>query len=159
MKFTQITDEVKNCNGCSACVVGCKTMCLKMEENEQGFKYPVINENGCNKCNNCLLYCPLYNPVELPMFESFYEYNGEYYRRDMPKVYRETIRQAKTGEPTEFVGTLCQIAGLKSLMGDKLRENLIIYPVFCDIENPMRPECEDCIFWKKVYENVESESK
>ena len=27
----QITDRVKNCNGCEACTVGCKYACIKME--------------------------------------------------------------------------------------------------------------------------------
>lgn len=57
------------------------------------------------------LYCPIYNPVELPTFEEFYEYNDEYYHRDMAKVYRETMRKVKSGTVTEFVGTLCQIGG------------------------------------------------
>ena len=143
----QITDRVKNCNGCSACIVGCKYSAIKMVTGEDGRKYPVIDENGCNKCNNCLLYCPLYNPVTLPQFDEFYEYDDEYYERDMPKVYRATKRSIKNGVTTDFTGTLCQIAGLKSLMGDKLSHDLRLYPLFCDRENPRRPECKDCIFW------------
>lgn len=144
----QITDRVKNCNGCEACTVGCKYACIKMERDENGYKKPVINEDGCSKCNNCVLYCPVFNPVDLPEFETFYEYKDEYYERDMAKVYRETMRQVKAGTTTEFVGTLCQIAGLKSLMGDKLSHDLRIFPLHCDPENPRRPECAACPFHK-----------
>lgn len=144
----QITDRVKNCNGCEACTVGCKYACIKMKRDENGNKKPVINEDGCSKCNNCVLYCPVFNPVDLPEFENFYEYKDEYYERDMAKVYRQTMRQLKTGTTTEFVGTLCQIAGLKSLMGDKLSHDLRIFPLHCDPENPRRPECAACPFYK-----------
>lgn len=145
----QIREQVKNCNGCGACVVGCKNFCMKMIEDENGLKYPVRDEDGCQKCNNCVLYCPLFNPVELPEFEDFYEDpNNEYYNRDMPAVYRQTMRKLKEGTVTDFVGTLCQIAALKSLMGDKLSHNLRIYPIVCDPENPKRPECKECVFYK-----------
>ena len=144
----QLTDKVKNCNGCEACVLGCKHACIKIVKDENGTKKPIKNEDGCQKCNNCILYCPIYNPVELPTFEEFYEYNDEYYHRDMAKVYRETMRKVKSGTVTEFVGTLCQIAALKSLMGDKLSHDLRILPLHCDPENPKRPECRDCQFYK-----------
>lgn len=144
----QILDRVKNCNGCEACTVGCKYACIKIERDENGHKKPVINEDGCQKCNNCILYCPVYNPVELPEFESFYEYQDEFYERDMAKVYRETMRSLKSGTTTEFAGTLCQIAGLKSLMGDKLSHDLRILPLYCDPDEPKRPECADCPFYR-----------
>jgi Fe-S-cluster-containing hydrogenase component 2 len=119
-----------------------------MEENQHGIKYPVVNEDGCSKCNSCLLYCPQFNPVSLPEFEDFYEYQEEYGDRDMAAVYRETKRQVKAGVATPFVGTLCQIAALKSLMGDRLSDLLKIYPMYCDPEKPKRPECVDCQYYK-----------
>ena len=71
----QLTERVKNCNGCSACVVGCKYVCVKMEGPAEGRtkKQPVVNEDGCSKCNACMLYCPLYNPVQRPEFKEYYE--------------------------------------------------------------------------------------
>lgn len=141
----QILDRVRNCNGCSACIVGCKEHCIKMVERENG-KFPEIYEGGCNKCNNCVLYCPLFNAVELPKFENFFEYDEKFYNRDMPKVYRKTMRSIRSGAQTEFIGTLCQIAGLKSLLGDRLARNLTITPLYCDPNNPKRKECNGCIF-------------
>lgn len=144
----QLTEIIKNCNGCEACLVGCKHSCLKMVKDENGHKHPVKNEDGCQKCNNCVLYCPIYNPVELPEFDQFYEYDDKYYEREMAKVYRSTMRELREGRTTEFVGTLCQIAGLKSLLGDRLSHDLVLRPLFCDKDNPRRPECADCKFWK-----------
>lgn len=145
----QLTDRVK-CNGCSACAVVCKHSCIKIEKDENGCKRPRINEDGCQKCNNCILYCPVFNPVELPEFAEFYAYDPKYDERDMPQVYRQTMRKLKSGERAEFVGTLCQIAGLKSLMGDKLSEDMILYPLHCDPDAPKRPECADCPFYHKT---------
>lgn len=145
----QLTDIIKNCNGCEACAVGCKHACIKIQKNQAGRKFPVKNEDGCQKCNNCILYCPIYNPVELPEFEQFYEYDEEYYWRDMAKVYRETMRKVRAGTTTSFTGTLCQIAALKSLMGDKLSHDLRIFPLYCDPEHPRRPECAACPFYKR----------
>ena len=48
-----------------------------------------------------------------------------------------------------FVGTLCQIAALKSLRGDKLAHNLALFPVYCDEEQrSSNTACAACIFYK-----------
>ncbi len=139
---------IKNCTGCQACLVACKRMCIKTEVSEDGFKNPVVNMDGCDKCNACRLYCPMYFPVDLPQFEQYYEDNGEIYNRDMPPIYRETMRKLKAGEHTEFAGTLCQIAGLKALLGDRLPQRLFLFPVACDVSNPKTEACKDCPFYK-----------
>ena len=113
-----------------------------MKENEEGLIRPVKDENGCQKCNACMLFCPIYNPVELPEFETFYESAEDVRKRDMAPIYRATMREAKAGKHVEFVGTLCQIAALKSLRGDKLSHNIAIYPVYCDEEQ--RKSCASC---------------
>jgi len=41
----QLTERIKNCNGCGACVVACKYVCVKMEEAD-GLLRPYINENA-----------------------------------------------------------------------------------------------------------------
>ena len=45
----QLVDRVELCNGCGACRVACKYQCVKMKENEEGFLYPVIDEEKCIK--------------------------------------------------------------------------------------------------------------
>lgn len=144
----QLTERIPDCNGCGTCVLGCKYFCVKMEKTDIGCR-PVVNEDGCQKCNNCILYCPLFMPVDMPEFDRYYEYNPEYDNRDMPEIYRQTLRQAKTGAMTNFVGTLCEIAGLISLMGDKLKPNVNVYPIHCDQNNPKRPACEACTLIKR----------
>ena len=149
----QLREKIELCNGCAACVVACKYVCVKMEDAEadRSKRLPRVDENGCNKCNACMLFCPLYNPVELPIFEEFYEYDPSFAHRDMPKLYRETMRSVKAGQHTEFVGTLCEIAALKSLSGDKLRPNLILKPLYCDEEKRAQdPACAACRFYQQA---------
>lgn len=144
----QLKDRIKNCNGCEACVVGCKYSCVKMTE-EEGRKLPEINEGACSKCNSCILYCPLYNPVELPEFDEFFESKEDVRKREMAPIYRATMRSIKEGKHTEFVGTLCQIAALKSLRGDKLAHNLALFPIYCGEEQRNSNEaCKECPFYK-----------
>ena len=162
----QLVDRVKYCNGCGACLVPCKLSCVKMHDRtdeeakaileepkkpqgkEDGRKLPVINEGGCSKCNACVLYCPVYNPVELPQFEEWYEYDAAYDYENKPKKYRETMRQVRAGEHTEFIGTLCEIAALISLEGGKIAPNLILKPMLCDSEKREKEECcKNCFFY------------
>ena len=44
----QIMDKIKDCNGCSACIVGCKDSAIKMEYKGEK-KFPLINEGACSK--------------------------------------------------------------------------------------------------------------
>ena len=147
----QMTERVPYCNGCGACVVACKHSCVKLVEPKEGRtrKQPIKDANGCQKSNACFLFCPLFNPVELPKFDEFYEYDESFDERDMPKLYREVMRGVKAGQHVEFVGTLCQIAALKSLSGDKIRPNLILKPLFCDEEKRAKdPACAVCRFYE-----------
>lgn len=163
----QLLNKVKNCNGCSACVVACKDRCVKMFDREDEAvrqilenaekpqalegkkKVPKINEGGCNKCNACVLFCPIFNPVDMPEFSEWYNYDEKFEKEDLPAFYRETMRNVRAGQHTEFVGTLCEIAALISLMGNKIRPNLILKPLVCDEEKRSLEECcKECSFYK-----------
>ena len=144
----QLTERIKNCNGCEACVVACKYNCVKMETVD-GLKRPVVNEDGCSKCNACMLYCPLYMPVTMPNFEEFFESDEDTRGREMAPLYRATSRTLRAGQHAEFVGTLCQIAAMKSIRGDKNDRNLVFYPIYCDeAQRASNPACAACTFYK-----------
>jgi NAD-dependent dihydropyrimidine dehydrogenase PreA subunit len=45
--------EVDNCGCCGACVPVCPHQLLELTENE------IIISEGCQKCGNCQIICPL----------------------------------------------------------------------------------------------------
>lgn len=53
-----ISDKYKCC-GCSACVQRCPKHCITMQEDDEGFLYPHVNEELCIDCGLCENVCPV----------------------------------------------------------------------------------------------------
>lgn len=49
----------ESCCGCEACAQKCPQSCITMKFDEQGFRYPVINETLCVDCSLCESVCPV----------------------------------------------------------------------------------------------------
>lgn len=49
----------KDCCGCEACYNACPTKCIFMEYDEEGFKYPRVDEKRCINCSRCEKVCPI----------------------------------------------------------------------------------------------------
>lgn len=49
------------CCGCSACAEHCPKKCIKLEEDEEWFLYPIINQDLCIDCGLCEKVCPVIN--------------------------------------------------------------------------------------------------
>ena len=47
------------CCGCEACVQKCPVNCIAMEQDEEGFQYPYIDETKCVHCDACEKVCPV----------------------------------------------------------------------------------------------------
>jgi len=47
-----------NCTGCGACHSICPQQCIAMEQDNEGFLYPSIDEANCIKCAKCENICP-----------------------------------------------------------------------------------------------------
>lgn len=56
-----ITDKSKCC-GCTACQQACPKHCIEMQEDNEGFAYPVVNADSCIECGLCEKICPAINP-------------------------------------------------------------------------------------------------
>lgn len=56
--------EKKDCCGCSACVQRCPKQCIRMEEDHEGFLYPIIDKATCIDCGLCEKVCPVINRGE-----------------------------------------------------------------------------------------------
>lgn len=49
----------EECCGCTACYAACPKHAITMQEDEEGFLYPVVNDQKCAKCYLCLKVCPI----------------------------------------------------------------------------------------------------
>ena len=56
----EITNKTKCC-GCHACYNVCPKGAIKMQQDEKGFKYPVIDKEKCINCGLCTKVCPILN--------------------------------------------------------------------------------------------------
>lgn len=52
-------DNKTKCCGCYACLNACPKNCITMELDNEGFRYPVVNEEACINCGLCEKTCPL----------------------------------------------------------------------------------------------------
>jgi len=53
-----IVIEKKQCVGCAACYNACPVHAIEMQMDEEGFRYPLVNESVCIKCGRCNERCP-----------------------------------------------------------------------------------------------------
>lgn len=49
--------DKRDCTGCAACVDACPVGCIKMEPDEEGFRYPKIDLDKCIHCDRCRMLC------------------------------------------------------------------------------------------------------
>lgn len=52
------------CCGCSACAMKCPKHCITMQEDSEGFLYPVVNETDCIDCGLCEKVCHELHPYD-----------------------------------------------------------------------------------------------
>lgn len=53
----------EECCGCTACYSVCSKDAIHMKPDEEGFDYPVIDENKCIRCFQCVRVCPFKNMI------------------------------------------------------------------------------------------------
>ena len=64
--------EKSRCTGCHACFNACPAGAIRMEEDKEGFLFPVIDAQACVDCGLCRMSCPVLHPPELLRGESTY---------------------------------------------------------------------------------------
>ncbi len=57
--FPVLYNREEECCGCTACYAACPKDAISMNEDEEGFLYPVIDERKCIYCYKCINVCPL----------------------------------------------------------------------------------------------------
>ena len=72
LKILEIEDF---CTGCGACANRCPKTAIRIEPNEEGFYYPVVDATKCVGCKLCENTCHILNPIEKPTeSSSFFMY-------------------------------------------------------------------------------------
>lgn len=61
LKYIKNGDKTKCC-GCRSCEQICPTRCITMEEDNEGYLYPLLDRDNCINCGKCELHCPIYHP-------------------------------------------------------------------------------------------------
>ena len=181
--------QKSQCFGCEACIQVCSKLAIAMVEDEDGFRYPEINNEKCIDCGLCRKSCPYENMparygddkyvfggytldenvrfestsggafseivntycdenyvifgAEAKGLEVFHSYvtdktevskfrKSKYSQSRIGNSYLEVKRFLKEGKKVLFSGTPCQIAGLKSYLGDKNQDKLLAVEVICE---------------------------
>ena len=189
MKGYLNNNEKSQCFGCEACVQVCAKSAMAVVEDEDGFRYPVIDSDRCVDCGLCRSVCPYenmpfrygenkyvfggYSLDEAVRFEStsggafseivnaycdenyvifgaearglevFHSYitdkaelsrfrKSKYSQSIIGNSYKCAKRFLKEGKKVLFSGTPCQIAGLKSYLGNTNQDKLLTVEVICE---------------------------
>ena len=68
----------KECCGCTACLHVCPVGCISMQEDSEGFLYPVVEKNQCIQCHQCEKVCPVQTTEHAHMnTKTFVGYNRD----------------------------------------------------------------------------------
>lgn len=61
-------NDKKDCCGCWACYNACPKQCIEMIEDDEGFRYPQIDQSVCVDCGLCEKVCPVLqaDPNDIP---------------------------------------------------------------------------------------------
>lgn len=58
-KIPVLYEHKEDCCGCAACYAICPCCAISMVEDEEGFEYPQLDNDKCERCYICLSSCPI----------------------------------------------------------------------------------------------------
>ena len=184
------TQDKKLCCGCTACSAICEHKAISMQEDSEGFLFPVLDNDLCINCGLCDKICPMGSDHQANSGQDQKSYlaisehpehysksatvgictilarlfvenggcvfgvcldestwktfhicvsdnegierlrNSKYIQSDLRQAFSETKDLLKKGAKVLFIGTPCQIAGLKAFLRHDY-ENLLTIDLIC----------------------------
>lgn len=203
------TGDKKSCSGCGACASVCAKKALRMQPDEEGFLYPVLDADNCIQCGLCDSRCPEVNEqsnieVEQHCYiattnrKDYYKEsasigictmlsdyvikkggivygafldesdwtvyhvgvsdkeglqkirNSKYVQSNTRETFHEVKKHLINGKLILYIGTPCQIAGLKAYL-HKDYENLYTIDLIC--HGVMSPKLLplEATYWENLF--------
>lgn len=71
-----------DCNGCGICALVCPKKCIHMKQDNEGFYYPVIDEEKCVHCNRCKNICSNDKNIDNYNRQAYIAINNNYVERE-----------------------------------------------------------------------------
>ena len=184
------TQDKKLCSGCTACAATCEHKAISMQEDYEGFLFPVLDNDLCVNCGLCDKVCPMGSDHQANSGQDQKSYlaisehpehycqsatigictilarllvenegkvfgvsldestwktthicvsdnegveqlrNSKYIQSDLQQTFSEAKDFIKKGVNVLFIGTPCQIAGLKAYLKREY-DNLLTIDLIC----------------------------
>ena len=86
-RMIHLFTDKENCSGCGACTAVCTVSAIHMEPDDEGFRYPRIDETRCIACGQCMAVCPLAGKREKGLEKETVAYAFQHSR---PEVLRRS---------------------------------------------------------------------
>ncbi len=118
----------QNCCGCTACVAICPQNCITMQEDEEGFLYPKVDQNVCINCGACERVCPILNNKK----EEVFEQAAYIVQNKDPEVLRQSTAG---GAFTAIAKYVLEHNGV--VFGVELDENLVVKHIAVEREGEL----------------------
>jgi len=209
ISYLQTADKTK-CTGCSACASVCAHKAITMQEDSEGFLFPIINDKQCVQCGLCEKVCPIggkdqSNEEELQKIylatterEDYYGKsatigvctmiskafveeggkvfgvildekdwkakhicvddtagierlrNSKYVQSETGQTFLDVLNHLQQGTKVLYIGTPCQIAGLKGFLR-KDYDNLLTIDLICHGVYSYKLIKKEVAYWEQKF--------
>ncbi|WP_370832907.1 Coenzyme F420 hydrogenase/dehydrogenase, beta subunit C-terminal domain [Acidaminococcus sp.] len=92
-----VQDKKEDCCGCTACMTICPVKAITMVPDEEGFSYPVINEEKCIHCDLCRKTCDFVKKHDWPPMKQ-------------PKAYAAKMKSGKERAASQSGGMFAALS-------------------------------------------------
>lgn len=124
-----ITGEKSECCGCEACKQICPSNAISMIEDEEGFRYPYIDQSACINCGLCRRICIYASPIKKNT-EKQYAFGG--YHKSISVRKESTSGGAFTAIVEAFCDDNYVIFGAKA-------EGIEVFHGYCEDKEKINP--------------------